>query len=195
MSRTASDQRPEELLDAIVDYIAEHGLFDLSLRPLAKQVGSSPRVLLYYFGSKEELIAKVFARIRIQQQSWLEAAEESTLSEMCLGMWRRMIRPDVLSWFQIFFEAYGQALRRPREHKKFLRSVSEDWIHTLARSFERSGCTREVARTMSTVILAGFRGFMLDYCATRDIKRIQKALAFWARALEVQLESYLEKNR
>lgn len=195
MPRTVNDRRPDELLDAIVDYVAEHGLSDLSLRPLAKQVGSSPRILLYYFGSKEELISKIFARIRVQQQKWLDTAEESTLSETCLRVWRRMIRPEALSWFRLFFEAYGQALQQPKEHKTFLRNVTEDWIHPLSRSFEQSGCSREFAQTMSTVVLAGFRGFMLDYCATRDLARIQKALDCWARALDVYLESYLEINR
>ena len=60
MVRTADEQRPVELLDAIVGYLTTHGVAELSLRPLAKAVGSSPRVLLYYFGSKEKLLEALF---------------------------------------------------------------------------------------------------------------------------------------
>ena len=56
MARTADEQRRVELLELIVDYVIENGLSDLSLRPLADAVGSSARVLLYYFGSKDRLV-------------------------------------------------------------------------------------------------------------------------------------------
>src|ERR1051326_5685416 len=68
MVRTASETRPDELLDAVADYLAKHGAAGLSLRPLAKAVGSSPRVLLYYFGSKEEMLSKALARSRERQR-------------------------------------------------------------------------------------------------------------------------------
>ena len=68
MVRVADEQRPVELLDAIVGYLVKHGVAELSLRPLAKAVGSSPRVLLYYFGSKEELLTKAIRRLRERQQ-------------------------------------------------------------------------------------------------------------------------------
>ena len=140
-------------------------------------------------------MARIFARIRSRQQNWLDATGGSTLHETCLSVWRRMIRPDALSWFQLFFEAYGQALQQPKEHKDFLKSVSKDWIRRLNQSFEQSGCGSELAVTISTVILAGFRGFMLDYCATRDRARIEKALEYWANALDAQLSVSLEDNR
>src|ERR1700721_1277071 len=69
MSRTANKKRPEELREAILEYLIEHGVSDLSLRPLAKAVGTSPRVLLYYFGSREKMLAMLFEDIRQQQRT------------------------------------------------------------------------------------------------------------------------------
>jgi AcrR family transcriptional regulator len=69
MARTADAERPAALLDAVVKYLATHGVADVSLRPLAKAVGSSPRGLLYYFGSKEELVALAFAQLRDRQRA------------------------------------------------------------------------------------------------------------------------------
>lgn len=54
----------------------------------------------------------------------------------------------------------------------------------LSRLLAQSGCASDTVGTMPTVLLAGFRGFMLEYCARRDRARIQKALACWADALE-----------
>src|SRR5665213_1547240 len=57
MARSA-DERRAALLERITDYVAANGLSALSLRPLADAVESSPRVLLYYFTSKEDLIGE-----------------------------------------------------------------------------------------------------------------------------------------
>lgn len=56
--------RRTELLEAAYRYVLTHGLSELSLRPLAKAIGSSPRVLLYLFGSKDGLVRAQPARTR-----------------------------------------------------------------------------------------------------------------------------------
>ncbi|HLR44115.1 MAG TPA: TetR/AcrR family transcriptional regulator, partial [Brevibacterium sp.] len=56
--------RKTELLEAAYEYVLRHGLGEMSLRPLAAAIGSSPRVLLYLFGSKEGLIRMLLARAR-----------------------------------------------------------------------------------------------------------------------------------
>ena len=47
--------RRAKLLDEVADYILSNGLADLSLRPLAAAINTSPRMLLYFFGTKERL--------------------------------------------------------------------------------------------------------------------------------------------
>ena len=59
MSRPINEKRPEELRNAIVRYLIKHGLTGLSLRPLAKALGCTPRVLLYHFGSKEKMVIEM----------------------------------------------------------------------------------------------------------------------------------------
>jgi AcrR family transcriptional regulator len=55
-------ERRAELIDAALDYVMAHGLVGLSLRPLAAQLGTSDRMLIYHFGSKERLVGEVLAR-------------------------------------------------------------------------------------------------------------------------------------
>ena len=51
--------RKEILTDELVAYLLEHGLSDLSLRPLADALGTSARLLIYHFESKEGLLTEV----------------------------------------------------------------------------------------------------------------------------------------
>jgi AcrR family transcriptional regulator len=184
MSRTVNERRPDELLDAVVHYLTRHGLADLSLRPLAKAVGSSPRVLLYYFGSKEKLVVKVLAEVRQRQCAIYGQMQTGTLEEACRAVWKHMSAPDSESLFRLFFEAYGMALRHPRLYKEFLRSTIEDWLGFVADPLNREGYGREQARAFATIVLAGFRGFMLDYCTTRDRKRLDHAVGLWIQTLD-----------
>ena len=179
-----NEQRPEQLRAAIVRYLTANGLADLSLRPLAKAVGSSPRVLLYYFGSKEKMVVDILAEIRRQQVVGFGEISGATFGEACRLTWKRMSGPDSEPLFRLFFEAYGIALRRPRLYRDFLRATIEDWLNLVAEELRRDGHRREEARAFATVVLSGLRGFMLDYCNTRDRKRVDRAIGMWAKSLD-----------
>ncbi|MGB7603680.1 MAG: TetR/AcrR family transcriptional regulator [Candidatus Sulfotelmatobacter sp.] len=187
MSRTVSKQRPAELRAAIVQYLVKHGIADLSLRPLAKAVGSSPRVLLYYFGSKEKIVIKALAEIRDRQHTAFAQMDAPTFEEACRTIWKHMSAPKSEPLFRLFFEAYGLALRHPQRYKDFLNSTVEDWLKFVAAPLVREGHKRKPARAFATLILAGLRGFMLDYCATGDHKRLDRAVALWLPTLDPAL--------
>src|SRR5579864_2714694 len=105
MSRTVNEKRPEALRNAIVHYLIHHGLAALSLRPLAKAIGSSPRVLLYYFGSKEKMVIEVLAEIRRRQRASYGQVETTSFAEACQIIWKHMSAPDSEPLFRLFFEA------------------------------------------------------------------------------------------
>jgi AcrR family transcriptional regulator len=184
MSRTVNEKRPGELCAAIVQYLVRHGLADLSLRPLAKAVGSSPRVLLYYFGSKEKMVVQVLAEIRQRQRAAYDQIQADTVGQACRAVWRHMSALESEPLFRLFFEAYGMALRHPKLYQNFLRSTIDDWLEFVAAPLYREGYKRREARAFATIVLAGLRGFMLDYCATRDRKRLDRAVDLWLRALD-----------
>jgi AcrR family transcriptional regulator len=186
VSRTANPQRPKELREAIVQYLVKHGLADLSLRPLAKAVGSSPRGLLYYFGSKEKMVIEVLAEIRQRQRvSYGDVA--ATFAEACQIIWQRLSAPDSEPLFRLFFEVYGIALRHPQIYKSFLHDTIEDWLQLIAEPLRQEGYKREEARAFATIVIAGLRGFMLDFCATHDRRRVDRAVASWLSKLDAML--------
>src|SRR5579884_4507362 len=133
MARGA-DLRRAELLERITDYVAENGLADLSLRPLADAVESSPRVLLYYFTSKENLIGEVLARLRARQRMVFDTLPRDAASYAVTvrGAWKLMSAPEHERVFRLFFEVYGLALQDPERYSEFLRGAVDDWIAYIA---------------------------------------------------------------
>jgi len=186
VSRTVDETRPIELLDAIVAYLVKHGIAEVSLRPLAKAVGSSPRVLLYYFGSKEKMLAQAVRRLRERQRSSfgnLRDAQYENPSDACRAIWREMSTPAALAVFQLSLETFTLALRHRRQFARFLSNSVEDWLQFMSQPLIRQGVAPADARAYATIVIAGFRGFLLDYCATRDSKRINQAVEMWIATL------------
>jgi len=68
MVRAGVPPTREKLLDEIVDYILKRGLGNLTLRPLAAALKTSPRMLIYFFRSKEALISEALTQCRMRQQ-------------------------------------------------------------------------------------------------------------------------------
>lgn len=59
----ASVSKKVALLNAMAPHVMEHGLAAASLRPLAKAAGTSDRMLIYHFGSKDGLIEALLEHI------------------------------------------------------------------------------------------------------------------------------------
>ena len=187
MGRTANPERPTELLDRTADYFATQGVAELSLRPLSKAVGSSPRVLLYYFGSKEELVLKAVARLRERQRvtyEQMKALEYQTPGEACRAIWQHMSSPENARLFAISLEIFTLALRERQRFADYLQGSIEDWLGFLAPPLTQKGYGEAEARAYATVVVAGFRGFLLDYCATQDRQRVDRAVELWLPTLD-----------
>ena len=184
MSRPVDQKRPGELRDAIVCYLIRHGLTGLSLRPLAKALGCTPRVLLYHFGSKEKMVTMVLAHVRKQQRASYGGVAGASLAESCRIVWNHVSAPDSEPLFRLFFETYGLALRRPRAYGAFLHHTIEDWLELMTKELHLEGYRRAEARAIATLVLAGLRGFMLDFCTTHDRKRVDHAVGLWLRGFD-----------
>jgi AcrR family transcriptional regulator len=175
VSRTADEARRAELLDRAVDYVCRHGLAELSLRPLAKAIGSSPRVLLYYFGSKERLVVEIVRRGRARQRAMMADLKLAGLSprEVARRLWLEWSKPEWEPLTRLSFEIYSLALKDRSRFPGFPEGAVKEWLDAL------QGCTE----TQATLLIAGFRGFLLDLLATRDRARIDRAVEVWLSAV------------
>ncbi|MEZ5343349.1 MAG: TetR/AcrR family transcriptional regulator [Acidimicrobiales bacterium] len=94
------------LLDAAIDYVAEHGLADLSLRRLATELGTSHRMLSHYFGSKDDLWAAIVQEVERRQLATFETlGPDETLSfpEFMRRWWRNLSDPALWPNERLFF--------------------------------------------------------------------------------------------
>jgi len=182
VTRSADPSRRAALLERVVDYVREHGVGSLSLRPLAKAVGSSPRVLLYYFGSKEEMIVEALRAMRDRQKVEFARLNElggASSTDACKAVWDVMSSPSGLHAFGTFVDIYALALQDPSKLPGFLESTVESWLSFGEAGRLVEGYTLAQSRAIATVIIAGFRGFMLDLTATGDTARVLAGVELW----------------
>ena len=74
----AGTQKREILLEKLADYVLEKGLLEASLRPMAKALGTSDRMLLYYFTDKAELLNAVFEHLTLRMARHLDEITSPT---------------------------------------------------------------------------------------------------------------------
>src|SRR3954466_885267 len=97
--------RREELLEKAYGFVLEHGLADLSLRPLAQAVGSSPRVLLYLFGSKDGLVRELLARARRDELAAIQGIGGGDLEAVTERLWQWLSAPELRPLLVLWVEA------------------------------------------------------------------------------------------
>jgi AcrR family transcriptional regulator len=110
--------RRGELLELAYAQVLEHGLGQLSLRPLAAAIGSSPRVLLFLFGSKDGLVRALLARARAEEiaivaQVRAGGGERGGLAEVAALVWRWLAAPERRGLLRLWVESYGRSLVEP----------------------------------------------------------------------------------
>jgi AcrR family transcriptional regulator len=183
----APSARQEELLERAYGYALANGLADLSLRPLAKTIGSSPRVLLYLFGSKDGLIRALLERARQEELAAIGALREelqpadsahpADLAETAQLVWQWLADPAHRHLLGLWVEAYGRSLADPGgPWAGFAAQTVQDWLELLA-TRQPPGVRRSAAGAgQRTAVLAVLRGAMLDLLATGDTARTGRAV-------------------
>ena len=168
MARPVDPTRRAAVLAKAADYVLEQGLAGLSLRPLAKALGTSPRMLLYDFESKELLIGEVLAEIRRREASLLEA-EVRTLEDV----WAWIAAPERESFLRLFFEIYVGGFANGAAEP-----LVRDWL-----DFLRERWHPPVDEATATLMVAVVRGLLLDRLATGDRRRTDEALRLFSATL------------
>jgi AcrR family transcriptional regulator len=185
LSKNAAPERRAKLLDDVVEYLLHNGLAGLSLRPLAAGINSSPRMLLYFFGSKEKLISEAMAQIRLRQRAGLARAIAGSggSEERLMRAWRAWSSPRTERFWRFWFGVCGSALQTPGRYAEFLDRFIEEWLAPFEQALRAAGVPRARARLLATVSLAAMRGLQLDLLATGARSRIDAAFRELLRLL------------
>jgi AcrR family transcriptional regulator len=174
-SRAAS-ARQLELLERAYAYVLQHGLTSLSLRPLAQAIGSSPRVLLFLFGSKEGLVQALLARARSAELEFLNQTPPSgsveDFASVVRGVWQWLVDKQHRRMLALWLETYAQSLVEPSGPcADFARKTVDDWLELLAARQPAALRRSRAGATERSLGLAVLRGALLDLLATGDEER------------------------
>ncbi|GAT07574.1 TetR/AcrR family transcriptional regulator [Mycolicibacterium novocastrense] len=171
MARPPDLQRRQELLDGVVADVARNGIGDRSLRDLAAAVGTSHRMLLHHFGSRDELLLAIVGEVE-QRQMAMASELPADPAEAVAAMWANLRRPELRPFERLFFECYARGVQGEQPFARMLPAAVEDWL-----AQDPSG-TADPA--MMRLGLAVARGLLLDLVATEDLDGVDAAAAAFA---------------
>jgi AcrR family transcriptional regulator len=176
----------ERLLAAAMDHVAAHGVGNLSLRRLAANLGTSHRMLIYHFGSREGLLIEVIRTVEAQQRAALAEMlldEDAPPADTMRRMWRRVADPALWPNERLFFEVYAQALQGSPHALPLLDGIVDLWVEPLTRIAVAQGRAEAEARAEARLGVAVTRGLLLDLLATGDRDAVDAAMERYIAAL------------
>lgn len=173
-----------QLLENCLAYFLRHGVANLSLRPLAAAVGTSARMLIHYFGSKEALISEVMgqvqARLQVSFQEQSAHAETKDRTRLLQGFWKILSAKSNQPALRLLFEVQMLALQNPKRYRRYLTRTSATWRQLV----EKALPVKQRDVVTATLYTAVVDGLLLELLTTGDLRRTSRALDRFAKACE-----------
>lgn len=147
---------------------AARGIGDRSLRDIAAAVGTSHRMLLHHFGSRNELLLAIVGDVERRQMSMMSDLPTEP-AEAIGAMWANLRRPELRPLERLFFECYARGAQGEAPFSEMLPGAVNDWL--------TDDAAQSVDPAMMRLGLAVARGLLLDLVATDDRDGVDAALA------------------
>lgn len=154
MARTPDRARRRELLDALVTECAENGVGGRSLRELADAIGTSHRMLLHHFGSRDELMVSVVEDVERRQMALLH---ELPHDRSFAALWAHLRRPELRALERLFFECYARGAQGESPFTAMVPAAVDRWLAEAPTGVEPA---------LARLGLAVMRGLLLDLAGT-----------------------------
>lgn len=189
MARLVDLDRRNQLLDQVVAHLAEHGLANVSLRPMATALGVSVNALVHHFGSKDDLIIAALHRSGAVQQSierrWLARQPRMSQADLLRAWWRWIsASPQNLAIVRLGIEAAALEATRSGLPKQVRGEQIGLWRSNIETRLVAEGVPHEVAVTEASLAKAMFTGLVVDLLATGQRARLTRALEVGLTRLE-----------
>ncbi|MFF4775779.1 TetR/AcrR family transcriptional regulator [Microtetraspora fusca] len=179
----------EKWLAKAIEYFAAHGVGDASLRSIATGLGTSHRMLIHHFGSREGLLSEVVREVEARQRAALAdlAVDDLPLRESWLRFWDKLVEATLI-YGRLFFEFSAHAMQ-DRPYAQGLRNdLVAVWLPPLTEICRQSGMGPEEARAYARLSLAATRGLLFDLLLTGDRKGVDEALLLLDRLFQELVE-------
>ncbi|HWT48558.1 MAG TPA: TetR/AcrR family transcriptional regulator [Mycobacterium sp.] len=177
MVRTPNLERRRQLLDALIEEFAAGGIGDRPLREVAAAVGTSHRMLLHHFGSREDLLVAVVEEVERHQMGLLRDLPTDP-AEGFAAMWADLHRPELRNLERLFFECYARAAQGEKPFARMVPGAVNGWLAEVA-----AVAGGPIDHAMVRLGLAVVRGLLLDLVATDDDASVDAAANVFAELL------------
>lgn len=169
----------EALLAATMEVLARDGIGNISLRQIAAEVGTSHRMLLYHFQSREGLLVAVVEEMDRRNSDALAAltagATGTDLRDVAWMFWKHAA--DNASTFgPLFFELSSQAMLGRSQTEALRDSNFRLWHDALTQLWVAYGLDKRSARKRARLNLAVSRGLLHDLLLTGDRRAVDAAM-------------------
>ncbi|GAA3121362.1 AcrR family transcriptional regulator [Kribbella aluminosa] len=174
------------LLDDAVEHFAQNGIGDASLRTIASSIGTSHRMLIYHFGSREGLLAEVVRIVEQQQRDLLADLSDLPIEEQAEQFWRR-VTEATLVYGPLFFELSAHAMQDLPHTESLKADLIDVWLPPLTDLCVRVGIPTDQAPAYARLGLAASRGLLFDLLLTGDRAAVDEASALLNRLFTLQV--------
>jgi AcrR family transcriptional regulator len=174
----------EALLAGAIGHFAEHGVGDTSLRALAEAIGTSHRMLIYHFGSRDGLLAAVVDAVEQGARDTLarmveEAEDAADPTEAGLRFWH-LVTEDALVYGPLFFELTSHAMLDLPHTAGLRQRLVTTWLDALESMWAARGVPRERGREQGRLDLAVARGLLHDLLLTGERAQVDAVMRGYA---------------
>lgn len=148
----------DAFLAGAVDHVLRHGVATLSLRPLAAALGTSDRMLLYYFGTREALLDAVLGAVGAQLRARLEGAlppRPLPPDVLFAHTWQVLAGPDAEPYLRLSIEISGLAARGQEPFRAAAAAVFGSWLEWTAARLDVPAAERPAAAAGLLALLDG----------------------------------------
>jgi AcrR family transcriptional regulator len=176
MARTPDPIKRAALLQDVVAYLETHGVNDMSLAPMAEALGTSKRMLLYYFGDRGELLTQALdaSRPRVGEM-FRDVATTDQFRDAARTLWHGLTRGDQRRSVRMLLQVLSLATTDPDTYGVYARTAVDVMLDPISEALISLGRPRADARIRATLIVSGLRGLCQDVLVTGQSRRVDAA--------------------
>ena len=177
------------LLEAAIDHFGRHGIGDTSLRGIAEAIGTSHRMLIYHFGSREGLLAEVTRQVELRQRAVMTATYDADLPplEAAATYWEQTVEAT-LRYGPLFFELAANAMQGKEHAAAFREELIASWLPSVTELCVAIGIPEQQAETHARLALGAARGLLLDLLVSGQRAEVADAADLLNRLLLLSAE-------
>jgi AcrR family transcriptional regulator len=171
----------QRYLEAVVELMIVEGRVDQTLDALAAAAGTSDRMLVYYFETRDALVAEAVRLLRERRRQLANTVmTRISLAPTAIEgirdglLW--LTEPEQIAVTRLLRTTTARALRGEELFEEFVDLTIGDWIEEATLTGRRLGADAETAPVFATLLVALGDALAVDRYATTDLDRIEASI-------------------